>query len=126
MKVHLENWNVSTGNRFSSIVGAVTQDANCSDIVDLFAYDGVLVCESVTSREHAELISIAPSMLRLLLMIERRSDEGAFVDSYYENQIVERAKELLNGFRARIAPEMRLLPLPIIKLNHEIDSVGKQ
>lgn len=113
MKVHLENWNVSTGNRFSSIVGAVTQDVNrMEDIVDLFAYDGVLVCESVTSREHAELIRIAPSMLRLMLMIERRSDDGALADSY----IVERTRELLNGFRARIVPEMRFLPLPIIKI----------
>ena len=117
MKVHLENWNVSTGNGFSSIVGAVTQDVNrMEDIVDLFAYDGVLVCESVTSREHAELIRIAPSMLRLMLMIERRSDDGALADSYYENQIVERTRELLNGFRARIVPEMRFLPLPIIKI----------
>ena len=117
MKVHLENWNVSTGNRFSSIVGAVTQDVNrMEDIVDLFAHDGVLVCESVTSREHAELIRIAPSMLRLMLMIERRSDDGALADSYYENQIVERTRELLNGFRARIVPEMRFLPLPIIKI----------
>lgn len=111
MKVHLESWNISANYQYSSIVGATTQEAYCLDIDNLFGYDGVLVCESVVSKEHAELIRLAPNMLRLLLMIEKRSNEGVFGNSYYEEQIVGRAKELLNGFRARITPGIKYLPL---------------
>lgn len=115
MNVHLENWSISTNYQYSSITGATTQNSHCLDIDNLFGYDGVLVCESVVSKEHAELIRIAPNMLRLLLMIEKRSNEGVLGNDYYENQIVERAKELLSGFRARITPEIKFLPLPTIK-----------
>lgn len=112
MKVHLENWSLSLDGKYRSIIGAATQEQDFDNLDCLFGYDGVLVCESVVSKEHAELISIAPSMLRLLLAIEMMNNKGLLSDQYYQKQIIERAIFLLNEFRTRITTEVKLLPLP--------------